>query len=64
MTRGNQMSVYEVDKVVLIEAANRLARAIKASEKREVSEPLQHKGKTLYHVNRETCKLAKITVNY
>ena len=60
------MSTYEISKMELKEACNRLVKAIKASEneKREVSEPLTHKGKTLYHVNRERVHTVKMTVGY
>jgi hypothetical protein len=58
------MTTYEINKINLIEAANRLAQAIKASEKLEDKSVLTHKGKTLYHINRERVNMVKMTVNY
>lgn len=53
------------DKERLIQACNDLARAMKAVDARnDKAEVLSHKGKTLYHINRERSKTVKMTVNY
>jgi len=52
------------DKARLINACNNFARAMKAKEVEYVDPILEHKGKTLYHINRERAKTVKMTVNY
>ena len=59
------MTAYEISKVELTAACSRLAKAIKDTENRADKEvALTHKGKTLYHINRERAKTTKMTVNY
>ena len=58
------MTAYEYEKDRVMSAANALAQAIareKSYQKEEII--IEKKGKTLYHVNRETIKRAKMTVN-
>ena len=52
------------DKARLINACNNLAYAIQAKEAEYVNSILEHKGETLYHINRERAKTVKMTVNY
>ena len=53
------------DKAKLQNACNNFARAMKAVDARnDKTEVLSHKGKTLYHVNRERQNTVKMTVNY
>ena len=58
------MTAYEYEKDRVMSAANALAQAIarkKSYQKEEII--IEKKGKTLYHVNRETIKRVKMTVN-
>ena len=52
------------DKARLITACNELAHAIKVKEAEYADPILEHKGKTLYYINRERAKTVKMTVNY
>jgi hypothetical protein len=62
------MTVHQIqeatDKARLITACNKLASAMKAKEAEYIDPILEHKGKTLYHVNREKQNTVKMTVNY
>lgn len=52
------------DRERLIQACNNLARAMDA-KKSEYADPIiEHKGKTLFRINREKQARAKMTVNY
>ena len=52
------------DKARLITACDNLALAMQAKEAEYIDPILEHKGKTLYHINRERAKTVKMTVNY
>lgn len=51
------------DKARLINACNAFARAMDANKARYADPIIEHKGKTLFRVNREKQARAKMTVN-
>lgn len=52
------------DKARLINACNNFARAIKNAESAYNDPIIEHKGKTLFRINREEQRKVKMTVNY
>ena len=52
------------DKARLQNACNNFARVMKAAESAYTDPIIEHKGKTLFRVNREKQARAKMTVNY
>lgn len=52
------------DKARLITACNELAHAMRTKEESYNNPILEHKGKTLYHIDRERQNTVKMTVNY
>lgn len=59
------MTNYETIKAIeLQEAVQRLKKAMDAQRVETYQDAIQHKGKTLYSVNRARQNTAKITVGY
>ena len=59
------MNDYEtLKRIELQEAVNRLKKAMDAQRVTVYQSAIQHKGKTLYSVNRERVALVKMTVGY
>ena len=52
------------DKARLINACNNFALAMKAAESAYTDPIIEHKGKTLFRINREEQRKVKMTVNY
>ena len=59
------MTNYETIKSIeLAEAVNRLKKAMNCQRVETYQDAIQHKGKTLYSVNRARQNTAKMTVGY
>ena len=52
------------DKARLQNACNNLAKAMQAAESAYADPIIEHKGKTLFRINRERQNTVKMTVNY
>ena len=52
------------DKARLINACNNFAHAIRNAESAYADPIIEHKGRTLFRINREEQRKVKITVNY